>query len=195
MTIGFFLFGRLGGCFWRETEETDEMTKKKKRAVWSPTSDAAPVGWNAGFLQKLWNQPPPLLLSSSLTPSSLRRFELGRMLSVTFQKCERRRGTVHLSETLVFSLYGETHPAEHITISARHKYWNQRVSSVSLCLSLAGPWGEIIFLNDVWGWPVLKLNAAVLFINNNHAASHRRSCFKVLWLRSIHLFKYTKNRN
>lgn len=45
-------------------------------------------------------------------------FELRRMLSVTFQKCERRRGTVHLSETLVFSLYGETYPAEHITISA-----------------------------------------------------------------------------
>lgn len=73
---------------------------------------------------------PPKTLKSSprlLThiPSSL-GFEPGGMLSVAFEKWQRRGRTVHRSETLVFSLFGETYLAGHITISA----WKQRMLSV-----------------------------------------------------------------
>lgn len=73
---------------------------------------------------------PPKTLKSSprlLThiPSSL-GFEPGGMLSAAFEKWQRRGRTVHLLETLVFSLFGGTYPGGHITISA----WKQRVLSV-----------------------------------------------------------------
>lgn len=87
---------------------------------------------------------PPKTLKSSPPPHTHTRthphlsgFELGRMLSVTFQKWERRRGTGHLSEMLVFSLYGETYPAEHITISACHNIGNS-VYPLYHSVSLAG---------------------------------------------------------
>lgn len=114
MTIERFFWEGWGWCFWREKEETDEMTEKNE-----------PFEAQHQKEHRLDEMPvPPKTLKSAPPPHTphihprLSGFELGRMLSVTFQKWERRRGTVHLSETLVFSLCGETYPAEHITISA-----------------------------------------------------------------------------
>lgn len=115
----FFLEGWVGGRCFGGRRKKQMKWQGKKWAVWSATSERAPVGWNAGSSKNFEISPLP-----SYTHPRLPGFELGRMLSVTFQKWERRRGTVHLSETLVFSLYGETYPAEHITISARDNIGN-----------------------------------------------------------------------
>lgn len=118
MTIGGFFFFFLEGCgwcFWREKEETDEMRGKNEAFEAQHQKehrlDEMSVPQKNFEIRLLAPLP-------THTPLRLFGFELRRMLSVTFQKWERRRETVHLSETLVFSLFGETYPAEHITISA-----------------------------------------------------------------------------
>lgn len=108
-------------AFWREKEETDEMTGGKNEPFEAQhQKDEMPVPQKTLKSAFLHPTPSPTSCTHTCTHNHARfpGFELRRMLSVTFQKCERRRGTVHLSETLVFSLYGETYPAEHITISA-----------------------------------------------------------------------------
>lgn len=126
MNLGFddnrvFFFRRgWAGVFWREKEETDEMTGKRSRLKRNIRKST--VWMKCRFLQKLWNQAP----ASAHTHPHLSGFEPGGMLSVTFEKWQRRGRTVHLSETPVFSLFGETYPAEPIALSA----WKQRVLSV-----------------------------------------------------------------
>lgn len=109
MTIGFFLEGGWDGVFWREKEETDEMTGKRSRLKQNIRKST--VWMKCRFLQKLWNQAP----ASSHTYPHLSGFEPGGMLSVTFEKWQRRGRTVHLSDTPVFSLFGEMYPDGHIT--------------------------------------------------------------------------------
>lgn len=114
MTIGFFFFldgGELGYFGGRRKKQ---MKWQEKGAVWSKTSERAAFEWNAVSSKKLWNQAP----ASAHTHPHLSGFEPGGMLSVTFEKWQRRGRTVHLSETPVFSLFGETYPAEHIALSA-----------------------------------------------------------------------------
>lgn len=129
MTIGFFLFegfwvGEMRHFDGRRKKQMkwqgEKMNRLKPNIRRSTGLDEMPVPQKTLKSAFLHPTPSPTSCTHTCTHNHARfpGFELRRMLSVTFQKCERRRGTVHLSETLVFSLYGETYPAEHITISA-----------------------------------------------------------------------------
>lgn len=129
MTIGFFLFEgfwvgemrHFGGRRKKQMKwQGEKMNRLKPNIRRSTGLDEMPVPQKTLKSAFLHPTPSPTSCTHTCTHNHARfpGFELRRMLSVTFQKCERRRGTVHLSETLVFSLYGETYPAEHITISA-----------------------------------------------------------------------------
>lgn len=117
--VFFFLDGGELGYFGGRRKK--QMKWQEKGAVWSKTSERAPFEWNAVSSKNFEIKPSP-----PHTHPHLSGFEPGGMLSVTFEKWQRRGRTVHLSETPVFSLFGETYPAEPITLSA----WKQRVLSV-----------------------------------------------------------------
>lgn len=113
----FFEGGELGYFGGRRKKRMTAKRGRLKQNIRKST-----IWMKCRFLQKLWNQAP----ASSHAHPHLSVFEPGGMLSVTFEKRQRRGRTVHLSETPVFSLFGERYPAEHITVSA----WIQRVLSV-----------------------------------------------------------------
>lgn len=136
---GFFWGGWGGGEMgYFGGRRKKQMKWQEKGAVWSKTSEGGAFEWNAVSSKNFEIKPPP---PHTHTPSSL-RFEPGGMLSVAFEKWQRKGRTVHLLQTLVFSLSAETYLAEPITISA----WKQRGRSVAPDLE---PQKQITPLNDV----------------------------------------------
>lgn len=139
MTIGFFLEGGELGYFGGRRKK--QMKWQQKGAFWSKTSERAPFEWNAVSSKNFEIKPPPPHTRTLISPFLNQE---GCYLS-HFIKRQRRGRTVHLSETPVFSLFGERHPAEHITVSA----WKQRVLSVD---PVTEPEKQITLLNDVQVW-------------------------------------------
>lgn len=140
-----------------------QMKWQEKGAVWSKTSEGGAFEWNAVSSKNFEIKPPP---PHTHTPSSL-RFEPGGMLSVAFEKWQRRGRTVHLLQTLVFFLSAETYLAGPITISA----WKQRGRSVAPDLE------ENLKTDNASKWcPTLSdlmLSCGLLHVNTQ-TASHNR---------------------
>lgn len=124
--------------------------KQMKWAVWSPTSERAPVGWNAGSSKKLWNQ-TACTSPHTHPPSSLRFWTTEDVICHISKVGEEARDCSPFRNVGILSLQRNISSRAYYYISLR-QYLKQRVSSVSPCLSLVRPYGEIILLNDGWGW-------------------------------------------
>lgn len=159
----FFIWGVLGGgdaAFWREKEETDEMTGGKKWTVWSPTSERAPVWIKCRFLKKLWNQPacashhhqpPAHTRAHTITAASL-VLNYGGCYQSHFKSVRGDEGLFTFQKRW-YSLFTE----KHIQLSTlRYQPATILETACILCISLfeshMATKMEIMWLNDVWGW-------------------------------------------
>ena len=145
----FFFFQRGGGGVLAGEGRNRWNDRREKMSRLKPDIRKS-TGWmKCRFLQKLWNQPPLLPPPHALVSPVFWTTE--DVICHISKVGEEARDCSPFRDAGILSLRRNISSRAHYYISPR-QYWKQRVSSVSLCLSLAGPWREIILLNDVWGW-------------------------------------------
>lgn len=150
MTIGFFfIWGVLGGgdaAFWREKEETDEMTGGKNEPFEAQHQKEHRFGWNAGSSKNF-----EISLLAPHTITNLLHTHVHTqsrplpwfwttedVISHISKVWEETRDCSPFRNAGILSLRRNISSWAHYDISLR-QYWKQHVSSVSLCLSLTWP--------------------------------------------------------
>lgn len=136
----FFLIEGWSRYFGRRRKKQMKWEAEKKGTVWSPTSQTAPVRMKCRFLQKKERKKNfEISLLPACAPNCTHTYTLTHTCLWFLNRTgcylahfKSGRGTVHL---LIFSFYTETHPAEHIIISASHNIGNS-MYPLYLCLSL-----------------------------------------------------------